>query len=102
MNFEISDCLRATVFAGGNEHGGGKRDFHGGDIHDLLEAQPLRKKIVGRARDYRVHGSSLKGWDCLANIAELNILKVFEGIDVKTRKSDLGKHIRIRTDAVDA
>ena len=102
MNFASSGCLRATVFAGGNENGGGKRDFHRRDIDNLFESQPLSKKIVGRSGDSGVDGTRLKSGKCLADIAELNVLQIFKSIDLKSGKRCLSKHIWIRADAVDA
>jgi hypothetical protein len=38
----------------------------------------------------------------LADIAELNVLKILQSIDPETGKEGLSEHIRIRTDPVDA
>src|SRR4030095_9549366 len=72
------------------------------DIQDDLEAQPLGKKIVGRAGGEGVDRSGLERGDSLTDGTELNVLEIFERIHLKTGKRRLCKHVRIRTDPVDA
>src|SRR4029434_7279599 len=61
----------------------------------------LSEQIVRRACDKGIDRPCLESWESLADIAELNVLEIFQSIDPETGKGGLSKHIRIRTDAVD-
>ena len=74
------------------------------DCEITLEANPGTvdsEKFFGY-RDAGVNRAGLQSSDDLADVAELDVLQIFKGIDVKSGKRSLSKHVWIRTDPVDA
>ena len=102
MNFAKLGVFALYGIAGRSENRYCKGNLQRRNIEDQFEAQPLSKQIVRRACDKGVNGPSLEGRDSHADIAELNVLKILQGIDPKAGEGGLSKHVRIRTDPVDA